>query len=136
MATAVCFVIAGGITYSFPSVAITWDVVHSLIEIPIPKTLSEDLKSEVGAFVKSLNIATETFRLVGNWKSTESQTAMARAIAFAEYFLTSADPAVFSWGDITRNVYCKEFHLDDTPGEGGMRRYNIVLAVDRTEIAT
>jgi hypothetical protein len=136
MAGAVCFVVAGGTTYSFPSVAVTWDTVHQLFEVPLPKTLSPEMEAEVGEMVKSLNIRTEGFRLVGNWKDG-TDTALARAVAFQQYFDTSPEPAVFTYGpqgEITRNVFLKEAHFDFVPGEGTMRQYNIVLAAARTTI--
>lgn len=138
MATATVFVVAGGVTYSFPSCALTWDGVHQLFEVPLPKTLDESLASEVGALIKSLNIVTESARLVGNWKGASGQSARARAIAFVENFMTSQEPAVFSWGlsdTLTRNVFLKEWHFNEVPGEGDMLQYNIVLSAARTTIS-
>jgi hypothetical protein len=137
MAGSVCFVVAGGTTYSFPSVALTWDGVHQLFEVPLPKTLSPEMASEVGAIIKSLNIVTEGVRLVGNWKDG-TDTALSRSIAFVNYFKTSPEPAVFTYGpnaEITMNVFLKEWHFDFVPGEGTMRQYNLVLSTERTTIS-
>jgi hypothetical protein len=138
MATPTVFVLAGGTTYSFPACAFTWDGVHNLFEIPLPKTLDETMAAEVGAMIKSLNLVTESARLVGNWKGAGGQSARARAIAFVEYFMTSQEPAVLSWGlsdTLTRNVFLKEWHFDEVPGEGDMLQYNIVLSAARTTIS-
>lgn len=138
MATATIFVVAGGTAYSFPSCALTWDGVHNLFEVPLPKTIDESLATEVGAIIKSLNIRTEGFRLVGRWKGTEGETARARATAFVGFFDGSPEPAVLSWGasgPLTRNVFLKEWHFDEVPGEGDMLEYNLVLSAARTTIA-
>jgi len=138
MATPTVFVVAGGSCYSFPSCAITWDGVHTLFEVPLPKTTSPELVEEVGAFVKSLNIVQESARLVGNWKGTSGESARARAIAFVGHFMSSQEPGVLSWGlsdTLTRNVFLKEWHFDEVPGEGDLLQYNLVLSVARTAIS-
>jgi hypothetical protein len=117
-----------GVSYAFPSCSITRDYVHNLIEIPLPADLSDETKQKVGAIVKSLCMATEGFRLVGEWTMTD---AFAQADAFCSAWLSSDDPGTLTWKTLTKNVFAKEIHFDSLPGKGQKMLYNIVLAVSR-----
>jgi hypothetical protein len=121
--TPTVFITAGGTTYTFPSCAVTRDIIKNLLIAQVPK-------EEVG---KDLLLNSDGFRLVGAWEGADVHERMD---SFCEYFLTRTEQASFSWKTTNKTILCKEIHFDETPGQGNRLDYNIVVTVVRADTTT
>jgi len=121
-------IVAGGMTFCFPSSNVTRILVKDIKEIPVPRE-SKGI---------DLNMAQDGYRLVGDWKDDSNSdydglVAFQRYVNFMDQVKTVGGKMTFSWSSgavtETKTVMLRDAHIDKNSGEGQIMHYTITLAI-------